>query len=316
MLKTRGLIDGIGIQGHYFEFRSDLNASSTYVYSISTIKSNLDRIADTGIPVYITEFDIDEPDDADQLAQHKIYFPIFWYHPAVKGITFWGYIEGDVWTSHPNTYLINADNTERPALQWLRNFILSPVPPEPIYPNYDSNVPRNLVLSWHSSVRAASYHVQISTNLQFTDIVVDSTISDTLMQSTILEASKRYSWRVSAVNEYGESDFSNTLGFTTGTEITSLENVKDQPASFTLFQNYPNPFNPETTISFQLPERSFVQLDLFNIAGEEILNITNGQFEAGLHNIKLNVSKLSSGVYFYCLGTKNFREMKKLVLLK
>ena len=127
LLSDRNLIDGIGIQGHYFEFRSHIDATSnTYVWNVNTIKANLDRLGATGLPVYITEFDVDEKDDANQLASYKIYFPIFWTHPAVKGITFWGYISSDVWTSHPTTYLIVDDGSygvERPAMQWLRTYI-------------------------------------------------------------------------------------------------------------------------------------------------------------------------------------------------
>jgi len=76
LLKDRGLIDGIGIQGHYFEFRSDMNASNQYIYDINTIKANLNRLAETRLPIYMTEFDIDEPIDSNQLAQYKIYLPI------------------------------------------------------------------------------------------------------------------------------------------------------------------------------------------------------------------------------------------------
>ena len=127
LLNDRKLIDGIGIQGHYFEFRSHIDATSgNYVWNVNTIKSNLDKLAATDLPIYITEFDVDEKDDANQLASYKIYFPIFWTHPAVKGITLWGYISNDVWSSHPTTYLIIDDGSygvERPALQWLRNYI-------------------------------------------------------------------------------------------------------------------------------------------------------------------------------------------------
>ncbi|UCE08561.1 MAG: endo-1,4-beta-xylanase, partial [bacterium] len=136
LLKDRELIDGIGVQGHYFEFRSHVDANSNvYVYNISTIKSNLDRLAATGVPIYISEFDIDEQDDSNQLEQYKIYFPIFWSHPAVKGITLWGYIQGDCWADHPHTYVLLSNGTERPAFQWLRTYIASPLPPVPISPD-------------------------------------------------------------------------------------------------------------------------------------------------------------------------------------
>lgn len=79
-MQERNLIDGIGIQGHYFEFKG-----SGYTYSISTIKSNLNRLTATGLPVYITEFDINEADDNVQLQNHQTYFPIFREHSWRKG---------------------------------------------------------------------------------------------------------------------------------------------------------------------------------------------------------------------------------------
>ena len=79
LLKDRGLIDAIGIQGHYFEFKG-----SGYTHSISTIESNLNRLVDTGLPVYITEFDINEEDDDVQLENYKYTSPYFGKIPVLK----------------------------------------------------------------------------------------------------------------------------------------------------------------------------------------------------------------------------------------
>jgi endo-1,4-beta-xylanase len=115
LLKDRNLIDGIGVQGHRFEFE---NAS------VSTLKANLDRLAATGLPIYISEFDVapgNVVNDSTQLAEYKRIFPTLWEHPGVKGITLWGYIQGQVWQTA--TYLVRSDGTERPALQWLRQYL-------------------------------------------------------------------------------------------------------------------------------------------------------------------------------------------------
>ncbi len=112
LLKDRGLIDVIGIQGHYFELRS---------CSVSMIKSNLDKFAATGLPIHIAELDIEEADDNTQLQKYQEKFPALWEHPGVTGITFWGYIQGSIWKV--NAYLIRSDGTERPALQWLRTYL-------------------------------------------------------------------------------------------------------------------------------------------------------------------------------------------------
>lgn len=110
LLKDRGLIDGIGVQAHFLE-----------TASIATIQNNLDRLAATGLPIYISELDINLGDDTAQLNRYQELFPIFWTHPAVRGITFWGYKEGGIWRT--NGYLLRTDGSERPALTWLKEYI-------------------------------------------------------------------------------------------------------------------------------------------------------------------------------------------------
>ena len=318
LLKERGLVDGVCVQGHYFEFRSDIRSSNTYVYDINTIKSNLNKITALGLPVYISEFDIDEDKDADQLAQYKIYFPIFWTNPGVKGITLWGYIEGDVWGSHPYSYLIRSDDTERPALQWLRTYIASPLPPEIISPNIVLDVERNPVLKWHSSKTATSYRVQISTNSVFATVDKDTTVADTLCQMKMLAANTRYYWRVSGSNDKGTSDYSVTASFITGDRIVSVNQSEEIQERFSLSQNYPNPFNPNTIIEYQIPKFSNVQLKIFDSLGREIATLVNQYKEPGKYNVEFSVqnSELPSGIYFFNLRADNFSATKKFLLLK
>ncbi len=110
LLKADTLIDGIVCQGHYLE-----NTDS------SSIKARLNQLALTGLPIYIGGYDVDIADDAQQLAIYQEQFPVFWNHPAVQGVTLWGYIQGQIWSQ--NAYLLRADGTERPALQWLREYL-------------------------------------------------------------------------------------------------------------------------------------------------------------------------------------------------
>ena len=88
------------------------------------------------------------------------------------------------------------------------------------------------------------------------------------------------------------------------------------PIEFSLEQNYPNPFNPSTTIEFQLPEREFVTLKVYDVMGNEIAEILKGVVEAGTHSAKFNASSLASGIYFYQLATEKFTDTKKFILLK
>jgi endo-1,4-beta-xylanase len=114
LLKKEKLIDAVGVQGHAF---------NTTV-SASTIKGNLDLLAQVGLPIYITEMDIDGATDEQQLASYKRIFPVFWEHPAVQGITLWGYKPG-MWRTEQKAYLVNADGSERPAMTWLREYLQS-----------------------------------------------------------------------------------------------------------------------------------------------------------------------------------------------
>jgi endo-1,4-beta-xylanase len=115
LLQSRGLIDGVGAQGHGLE--------ST---PASTIQSNLDTLAGTGLPIFISEYDVDRADDNQQLQIYQEQIPIFWEHPAVEGVTLWGYVEGEIWKS--NAYLIHSDGSERPAMTWLQEYVNGPRP--------------------------------------------------------------------------------------------------------------------------------------------------------------------------------------------
>jgi endo-1,4-beta-xylanase len=120
LLQTQNLIDGIGIQCHQFNMDS---------VSTSTMKSVLNTLAATGLPIYVSELDI-TGDDSTQLARYKEKFPVLWEHASVKGITFWGWIQGQTWKD--NTHLITSSGTERPALKWLREYLGSSTTSSPI----------------------------------------------------------------------------------------------------------------------------------------------------------------------------------------
>lgn len=85
---------------------------------------------------------------------------------------------------------------------------------------------------------------------------------------------------------------------------------------FLLKQCYPNPFNPTTTIEFQIPIQCFVKLSILNTLGQEVDILVNNNIEPGIHQVKYDASKLSSGVYFYRMQTDTYVETRKFVLMK
>jgi hypothetical protein len=98
--------------------------------------------------------------------------------------------------------------------------------------------------------------------------------------------------------------------------VLKLANSGKPPANFALFQNYPNPFNPSTTIKYDLPKDSRVTLKLFNILGQEVATLVNGEENAGYKSIEWNASGFASGVYFYRIQAGDYTATRKLLLLK
>lgn len=119
-----------------------------------------------------------------------------------------------------------------------------------------------------------------------------------------------YTYRLKQVDFDGTYKYSNSVEVDFGT-----------PKSYVLNQNHPNPFNPATTISFQLPVESKVKIEIFNSLGQQVSEIVNSDYTAGVHKIEFNASELASGIYYYAITAvgidgNNFSSTKKMLLLK
>ena len=93
------------------------------------------------------------------------------------------------------------------------------------------------------------------------------------------------------------------------------------PLTFELHQNYPNPFNPVTTLSYDLPEESFVNIKIYDITGRIVKNIVRENKKAGYHYARWNGNNnlgesVSAGMYIYTIQAGQFYSMKKMILLK
>jgi endo-1,4-beta-xylanase len=111
-IKSAGApIDAIGAQAH-----------DAYKLSTDVVKGYIDKLAsETGLPVYITEYDIGLADDNQQKQVMQSQITMFWNNENIRGITLWGYIVGATW--RPNTGIMNSNGTKRPAMTWLMDFL-------------------------------------------------------------------------------------------------------------------------------------------------------------------------------------------------
>jgi hypothetical protein len=93
------------------------------------------------------------------------------------------------------------------------------------------------------------------------------------------------------------------------------------PDVYALHQNYPNPFNPTTQIKYDLPEDAMVSITIYDIMGRRIRSLVNSKQTAGYRSIQWNAinsfgEPVSAGMYIYMIQAGDFRQVKKMVLLK
>ena len=108
---------------------------------------------------------------------------------------------------------------------------------------------------------------------------------------------------------------------------TGVNGRPELPAVYALEQNYPNPFNPTTQIKYALPRTSSVTLRVYNVLGQEVATLLNGEQPAGYHSVAWDGRNnrgeaIGSGLYFYRIEAKpndggtTFVEVKKMMMIK
>jgi Domain of unknown function (DUF5050)/Secretion system C-terminal sorting domain len=104
----------------------------------------------------------------------------------------------------------------------------------------------------------------------------------------------------------------------TYSDIVEVEVI---PENYELSQNYPNPFNPSTTISYKIPEDSFVELKVYDILGKEVAALVNKREKAGNYKVTFDTQNiagkhLTSGIYFTRLNSGSYTGLIKMLLIK
>ncbi len=160
--------------------------------------------------------------------------------------------------------------------------------------------------------------LNIGTISRSMDIAIeDFTVSDvTVIRTSDTEEGNEIisSYSASSPMEFPAHSIT-TLAFT-GSLITSIESPASVPTDFLLYQNYPNPFNPTTTISYTVPARSMVRIEIFNAIGQKVATLVDQIQQAGTYTVRFDASTLGSGVYFYRMITPKITMTKEMILVK
>jgi hypothetical protein len=179
---------------------------------------------------------------------------------------------------------------------------------------------RSVVLSWSTKSEKNSdrFDIQRSLVTNGTWSTVSSVKAAGLSNSTINYSytdtklqSGKYQYRINMIDNNGASAYSSV-------EAAEVAVPKD----FAVSQNYPNPFNPSTKIDYQVPVDAKVILEVYNIAGQKVVELVNQEQSAGYYTVDFGSTRLSSGVYIYRLAASdkatgnNFSSIKKMMLLK
>jgi hypothetical protein len=203
--------------------------------------------------------------------------------------------------------------------------------PPAIPDSFDVEVIEDTIqISWQYATEADFdyYNIYRSNESGFTPSIETfyTSVDTSVLKDTEWVNSLNYYYLITAVdNQDNESDPSMEIPV----EFVDVDDIPSPliPRTFTLYQNYPNPFNPQTTISYYIPEvgaqPARVKIVIYNLLGEEVRVLLEGNNYAGEHSITWNGkddsgSDLSSGVYFYRLfwwGTE-FTKAKKMVLVR
>jgi trimeric autotransporter adhesin len=164
------------------------------------------------------------------------------------------------------------------------------------------------------------FYILRKEGLSGTFALLDSLSSNSVTYTdTGLNYSTTYVYRVFCGANLNYSD---SAEVSMNTAVT-VENEKELiPDRYTVTQNYPNPFNPSTMIKYGLPSESKVKLVIYNSIGETVGQLINKTQSAGYYEVTWNAQSMPSGIYFYSVeavpndGSKSFREVRKMILLK
>jgi PKD repeat protein len=164
-----------------------------------------------------------------------------------------------------------------------------------------------------------NYVLMVATDQNIENVVNEIEGVDLLSAMLNIDQAGVYYWLVEVSDLEGAVSLSEIRSFTLETQL-GVDPI-GIPQEYALHQNYPNPFNPATTLRFDLPEKSYVIITVYDLMGNKINTLISEQMDPGYKAIQWNATNnlgqpVSAGLYLYTIQAGEFRQTKKMVLLK
>lgn len=115
----------------------------------------------------------------------------------------------------------------------------------------------------------------------------------------------RYLYRLKQIDTDGSYEYSSVQVW-----------VAKAPSTFALLPNFPNPFNPQTTITYQVKEKSQVTITVYDLLGQRVATLVDAEKQAGSYTVTFNAAEMSAGMYFYKMKAGEFEQIRKMTLVK
>ena len=180
----------------------------------------------------------------------------------------------------------------------------------------------SIILNWDMSEAEDFENFVLERSNEATAGVEESTIiydlTDITFEDVDLVRNVEYTYRLAAYDDAGNrSEFTGPVSAI----LLSTDQQSLFPEAYTLHQNYPNPFNPTTQIRYDLPENSYVSINIYDLMGKRVKLLVNSKQDAGYRSIHWNATSdlgqpVSAGMYIYTIQAGEFRKTRKMVLLK
>ena len=244
----------------------------------------------------------------------------------IANIPLVGYLSNILISSSNDMYLLKTGNIDVPGKIKIRHYDANPLAPKNLQVTHSSN--NHPYLTWSANTEPDIDHYIVEKSYQGGWLTLAQTTNTyyedpyetycTAPPPQQCEAGHTVIYHVTAVDKHPFSSVpSEVKTYVNGSyPDKQVAQNTELPDKYELEQNYPNPFNPSTLISYQLKEKGFVSLKVYDMLGREVASLVNENQDEGKYSVIFNAANLPSGVYIYSLRVNDFVQNNKMTLMK